>query len=48
MKKVISVILAVTLLFIMCVPVFAVEAKAQSNYNGYPVIIVFRLQKLLQ
>ncbi len=40
MKKIISVILVFTLLFAMCIPAFAVEAKAQSNYNGYPVIIV--------
>ena len=40
MKKVISVILAITLLFAMCVPAFATETKSESNYNGLPVIIV--------
>ena len=40
MKRVFSVILAITLLFSMCIPAFAVEAKTQSNYNGLPVIIV--------
>ena len=40
MKKVFSVILAITLLFSMCIPAFAVEEKSESNYNGLPVIIV--------
>ncbi len=40
MKKLVSVILAVSLLFAICIPAFAVEAKTQSNYNGLPVIIV--------
>ena len=40
MKKIISVILSVTMLFALCVPAFAAEAKTQSNYNGLPVIIV--------
>ncbi len=38
MKKVISAILAVVLIFAMCVPAFAAESK--SSYNGLPVIIV--------
>ncbi len=40
MKKIISVILSVAMLFALCVPAFAAEAKTQSNYNGLPVIIV--------
>ena len=40
MKKVFSVILAITLLFSMCIPAFAVEEAKESNYNGLPVIIV--------
>ena len=40
MKKLVSVILAFTLLLAMSVPAFAVETKTQSNYNGLPVIIV--------
>ena len=40
MKKVFSVILAITLLFSMCIPAFAVEETKASNYNGNPVIIV--------
>ena len=40
MKRIFSVILVITLLFSMCIPAFAVEAKTQSNYNGLPVIIV--------
>ncbi len=40
MKKVISVILAFTLLLAMSVPAFAVDGKSESNYNGLPVIIV--------
>ncbi len=40
MKKVISVILVITLLFAMCVPAFATGTKSESNYNGLPVIIV--------
>ncbi len=40
MKKVVSIILAVTLLFAMCVPAFATGTKSESNYNGLPVIIV--------
>ena len=40
MKKAVSVILAVTLLFAMCIPAFAANGKRESNYNGLPVIIV--------
>ena len=40
MKRVFSVILAITLFFSMCIPAFAVEEKSESNYNGLPVIIV--------
>ena len=40
MKKIVSVILALSLLFAMCIPAFAVDTKTQSNYNGLPVIIV--------
>jgi hypothetical protein len=40
MKKVFSVILAITLFFSMCIPAFAVEEAKESNYNGLPVIIV--------
>lgn len=40
MKRVFSVILAITLLFSTCIPAFAVEEKSESNYNGLPVIIV--------
>lgn len=40
MKKPVSVILAVSLLFAMCIPAFAVDNKSESNYNGLPVIIV--------
>lgn len=40
MKKVVSIILAITLLFAMCVPAFATGTKSESNYNGLPVIIV--------
>lgn len=39
MKKVISVILAFTMLFALCIPAFATESNA-NNYNGNPVIIV--------
>ena len=40
MKKVVSIILAVALLFVMCIPAFASEEAKESNYNGLPVIIV--------
>ena len=40
MKKVISLILALTLIFAVSVPAFATEAENENNYDGYPVIIV--------
>lgn len=40
MKKLVSIILAFSLLFAMCIPAFAVEEKSESNYDGLPVIIV--------
>ena len=40
MKKLVSVILAFTLLLAMSVPAFAVDNKSENNYNGLPVIIV--------
>ena len=40
MKRVISVILAVTLLFAMCIPAFAADETVKSDYDGNPVIIV--------